>query len=89
MKKKIIKRVGLVGPLGERMYYTHDFIGTLSDECILSVFDEAGKTVWIGDNLYKIQHEGETIRHYRFEVYSVTQYTKSWFDLLLDAIRRI
>ena len=89
MKKTIIKRVCLVSPNGERADYTQDFIGTLSDEAILGVFHEVGKTVWIGDHLYKIMRNEGVVRHYRYEVYVVTQYTKSWYDLLLDALRRI
>ena len=41
------------------------------------------------DYLYKIHYEGNTIQHYRYEVYTVTQYTKSWYNTLLDAVRRI
>lgn len=89
MRKTQIKRVCLVSPTGERMYFAQDFFGSLSDNTILSVFYEIGKTVWIGNTLYKLQHEQGVIRHYRYEVYPVTQYTKSWCDWLLDAVRRI
>lgn len=88
MRKIQIKRVCLVSPTGERMDFAQDFIGTLSDEAILGVFHETGKTVWIGANLYKIQRHEGVIRHYRFEVYSVIQYTKSWYNILIDAVRR-
>lgn len=88
MKKTQIKRVCLVSPEGERMYLAQDFIGTLSDQAILDFLVQTGKTVWIGNNLYKIQWVNGTIQHYRYEVYSINQYTKSWFDLLIDAIRR-
>ena len=89
MKKITVKRVCLVNPEGVRMDFAQDFIPTLSDEAILGIFHETGKTVWIGNNLYKIQRNEGIIRHYRYEVYLVVQYTKSWYDLLLDAIRRI
>lgn len=89
MKKIQIKRVCLVSPTGERMDFAQDFIGTLSDDDILSVFHEIGKTTWIGSNLYKIQYDEGVIRHYRYEVYQVAQYIKSWYDTLLDAVRRI
>lgn len=89
MKKIQIKRVCLVSPTGEHMDFAQDFIGTLSDNDILSIFYEVGKTLWIGDNLYKIQHGEGIVRHYRYEVYPVTQYVKSWYDTLLDVVRRI
>jgi hypothetical protein len=89
MKKIQLKRVCLVSPEGERMDFAQDFFPTLPDIAILGLFHELGKTVWIGDNLYKIQQEQGIVRHYRYEVYHVTQYTKSWYDLLLDAVRRI
>lgn len=88
MKKILIKRVCLVTPTGERIYSTDDYIGTLSDDAILSFLHTIGQTVWIGNNLYKIHYEGNTIQHYRYEIYTITQYTKSWFDLLIDAVRR-
>lgn len=89
MRKTVIKRVCLVSPTGERMDILQDYIGTLPDNAILNALYETGKTVWIGQNLYKIQHSEGIVRHYRYEVYSVAQYTKSWYDLVLDAIRRI
>lgn len=89
MKKIQIKRVCLVSPTGERMDFAQDFIGTLSDEAVLGTFHEIGKTIWIGESLYKIQRNEGIIRHYRYEVYPVTQYVKSWYNVLLDAVRRI
>ena len=89
MKKTQIKRVCLVTPAGERQYLNDDFIGNLPDEAILDFLTVAGKTVWIGQNLYKLCKVNGTIEHHRYEVYTVTQYTKSWYNLLLDAIRRI
>ena len=89
MRKTIIKRVCLVSPEGERADLTDDFIGTLSDQAILDFLTQTGKTVWIGNNLYKIQWDNGIARHYRYEVYQITQYTKSLFDLVLDAVRRI
>lgn len=76
MRKIQIKRVCLVGPRGQRMDYAQDFFPTLSDHAILSMFYETGKSIWIGDTLYKIQRANGMIRHYPFEVYTVTRYVK-------------
>ena len=89
MKKTQIKRVFLMDGNTIRMVIPQDFLSTLSNEAILGAFYEVGRTVWIGHNLYHIVHQDGMIRHLRYEVSTVTQYEKSWYNLLIDTIRRL
>lgn len=90
MRKTIIKRVFLISEDHQQtMVLPQDFIGTLPDQAILDALFEIGKDVWIGANMYHIVHQNGMIRHMRYEVATVTQYEKSWYDYLLDAVRRV
>ena len=87
MKKRKIKRIVYTSPAsGEIFYGATEYDGALTDENILGAFHEVGKTEWIGGNLWVVR-DNQLI--YRLSVESTIQYTKSWYDWLLDAVRRI
>lgn len=87
MKRVKIKRLLYHSPAsGEIFYSAEQFDGNLTDYNILCAFYEVGKTAWIGDNLWLLR---DNIPIYRITVESCIQYQKTWFDLMLDAIRRI
>ena len=87
MKKRKIKRIVYYAPAsGDTFYGATEYDGNLDDYNILGAFHEVGKTEWVGDTLWAIR-DNEFV--YRLSVEESAQYTKSWFDLLLDAVRRI
>lgn len=87
MKKTIIKRIMYHSPnSGDTFIGATEYPGYLSDENILGAFHEEGKTAWVYGNLWVVR-DGSLI--WRLTVESFPQYEKSWFDLLLDAVRRI
>ena len=87
MKKRKIKRIVYTSPAsGETFYGATEYDGNLTDYNILGAFHEVGKTKWIGDTLWVVR-DNQLI--YRLSVEPTVQYTKSWYDWLLDAVRRI
>lgn len=87
MKKTMIKRLTYYVPqTGETMYGAEEYDARLTDDNILCFIHEVGKTTWMGDTLWLLR---DGVPTYRINVESFYQYTKSWFDLLLDAVRRI
>jgi len=87
MRKAVTKRLLYHSPNSGRVYIggtTYD--GNLSDENILGSVHEVGKTAWIGDQLW-LMRCGDML--YRITVEEFTQYEKTWFDYLLDWIRRV
>ena len=87
MKKTMIKRlVYTSGNTGEEFIGANEYDGHLTDANILDSIHEVGKTAWMGDILWLLRDDVPT---YRISVECFYQYTKSWFDLLLDAVRRI
>ena len=87
MKKVIVKRIVYSSPAsGETFYGATEYDGNLTDENILGAFHEVGKTAWVNGALWVIR-DNDLV--YRITVEEFPQYTKSWYDLLLDAIRRI
>lgn len=87
MKKIQIKRLIYTSAwTGEEFVGAIEYDGRLSDYNILGSIHEIGKTQWIGSNLWLMK---DNIPRYKITVASFTQYTKSWYDWLLDAIRRI
>lgn len=86
MKKVIVKRLVLRNAYEPDIIGGREFFGTLPDQSILDSIHEVGKTQWIGSNLWLLQN-GSPV--YRIDVESFVQYQKSWFDLLIDAVRRI
>jgi len=86
MKRITIKRLVYVGPQGETLFGAEEYDANLSDDNILGLIHEVGKTAWMGETLWLLCDGAPT---YRIDVERFYQYTKSWFDLLLDAVRRI
>ena len=87
MKKIKIKRLAYYAPhTNEIMYGATEYDSHLSDDNILFSIHEVGKTVWMGETLWLLQDGAPT---YRIDVEPFYQYTKSWYDLLFDMIRRI
>lgn len=86
MKKVTVKRIVYYSPTtGEEFLGATEYDGNLTDENILCSIHEVGKTAWLGPNLWVI-HDDQYI--YRLTVQKFYQYTKSRFELFLDAIRR-
>lgn len=87
MKKTLIKRLTYYAPhTGEVMYGAEEYNAHLTDDNILGAIHEVGKTAWMGEALWLLVEGTPT---YRINVEKFYQYTKSWYNLLLDAVRRI
>ena len=87
MKKITVKRLVYSIPYtSEVMYGAEEYDSHLSNDNILGVIHEVGKTAWINGALWLLVNGAPT---YRISVETFYQYTKSWFDLMLDAVRRI
>ena len=86
MKKVLMKRLVYTDGASPDRIGGHDYDCSLSDHNILCSVHEMGKTQWIGSSLWLMKN-GRPI--YRITVESFTQYQKSWYDLLLDVLRRI
>ena len=86
MKKILIKRLIYSDGASPDRIGGHDYDGKLSDANILSSVHEIGKTQWIGSSLW-LMKQGRPV--YRITVATFTQYQKSWYDLLFDAIKRV
>ena len=87
MKKRKIKRIVYYAPTsGDTFYGTTEYDGDLDDYNILGAFHEVGKTAWVGDTLWTIRDDKLV---YRLSVEESAQYTKTWWDYFVDAIRRL
>ena len=87
MKKVKIKRITYYAPCtGETYYGATEYDARLTDDNILGAFHEVGKTQWMGETLWLLQNGVPT---YRLNVECFYQCTKSWLDLLIDAVSRI
>ena len=86
MKKVIVKRLAYTMGYGDVKYGSVEYDGSLSDENILGAVHEVGKTQWIGSSLWLMRGN---VPLYKITVETFPQYTKSWYDYLFDAIRRI
>lgn len=86
MKKVIVKRLVYTDGASAEKIGNHEYDGALSDHNILCSVHEVGKTQWIGSALWLMKN-GKPI--YRVTVATFTQYQKSWYDLILDALRRM
>ena len=87
MKRITVKRLMYHSPNSGKTYIgglTYD--GDLTDANILGMVHEVGKTAWIGDELWLVR--GDQLV-YRITVEPFTQYQKSWYDLIMDWIRRV
>lgn len=86
MKKVMVKRLVYTDGASPDRIGGHDYDGSLSDHNILCSVHEVGKTQWIGSSLWLMKN-GRPI--YRITVTTVTQYQKSWYNNLMDSIRRV
>ena len=86
MKKVIVKRLVYSMGYGDVKYGAIEYDGRLSDDNILGAIHEVGKTQWIGSNLWLMRGN---VPLYKITVEAFPQYTKSWYDYIIDAVRRI
>ena len=86
MKRVRVKRLVLTNGIGETLIGGVEYSHTLTDDNILGTIHEIGKTVWIGPNLWMLR---AGVPAYRITVETFYQYQKRWYELLLDAVRRI
>ena len=85
MKRITIKR--LVFCRGdEYIIGATEYDGHLSDENILGSFHEVGKTVVYPYGMWLLK---DGVPYYRVMVGKFYQYQKRWYELVLDAVRRI
>ena len=85
MRKVIIKRLVYSMGYGDVKYGAVEYDGSLDDNILGSVH-EVGKTQWIGSNLWLMRGN---VPLYKITVEAFPQYTKSWYDYMIDAVRRI
>ena len=86
MKQIKVKRLVYTNYRGSRMIGGVEYSGTLTNENILYSVHEIGKTAWLGNELWLMRGD---IPEYRITVEPFYQYQKSWYDKVLDALRRI
>lgn len=90
MRKVKIKRL-VYHHLGtnEIYYGGFEYDGNLTDENILGTLFTLGKHEWCpnGYGMYQLNQKGELV--YRIGVETFYQYQKSWYDMLVDNIKRI
>ena len=86
MKKITVKRLVYRDGNGNTKFGGVEYDGALTDDNILGAVHEVGKTQWIGEGLW-LMRNGVPI--YRITVEPFYRYQKSWYNLLLDALRRI
>lgn len=87
MKKMRVKRLvyrdwtGAIMAIGDRTYDIK-----LDEYNILNSIHEINKTIWINDQLWLLDNGNPK---YYILVEPFYQYEKHWYELLIDAIRRI
>lgn len=86
MKKIVVKRLVYNDGNGKSHIGGHEYDGRLTDDNILCAIHEVGKTAWIGQSLWTIRMG---VPQYRISVEKFYQYQKRWYDLVIDAVRRI
>lgn len=86
MKRMKVKRLIYTDGQGNTLIGAEEYSGSLDDFNILGAVHELGKTQWIGNSLWAL-HAG--IPAYRITVETFYQYQKRWYELLIDALRRI
>lgn len=86
MKKIVIKRLMFNDGNGNSYIGSREYDGKLTDDNILGAFHEVGKTIWIGESLWTIRMG---VPVYRVSVETFYQYQKRWYELVMDAVRRI
>ena len=86
MKQIKIKRLIYTDGQGNTLIGGHEYDGALDDFNILGAVHEIGKTTWIGNSLWALR---AGVPAYRITVETFYQYQKRWYELVLDAVRRI
>jgi len=86
MKKIQIKRIVYIDRYGKEYIDGEEYSGSLSDYNILCSRHEIGKTQWFGNDLWVMRNGAPS---FHITVQPFIQYQKSWYDWLLDAVRRI
>ena len=86
MKKILIKRLVFTDIYGNRYIGATEYNGTLTDDNILGAFHQIDKTIWKHDQLWMLC---DGIPTYHVTVEPFYQYQKRWYEILLDAVRRI
>ena len=89
MRKIEVKRVFLVDETHEVSLLVAPDFSPLPDREILGALFETGKDVWVGDTMYHMVRQNGQARLLRYKIRVVTQYEKSWYNMVLDALRRI
>ena len=105
MKKIKVKRLAYYNSITKDILWgAEEYDGNLTDENILNMIHEVGKTEWHPTNwigpgdkwenelwLLKPDPNNPNIKYptYRIHVETFYRYQKSWYDLLLDNIKRI
>lgn len=85
MKKTVIKRLIYKNDT-EEFIGSYEYDGRLTDDNILGIIHEVGRTMWIGQSLWTLR---DGIPQYRISVETFYQYQKSWYNLFWDWVRRI
>lgn len=86
MKRITIKRLVYSDGYGNNFIGGEEYDGEMDDYNILGSIHEIGKTAWIGDSLWTLRMGAP---EFRITVERFYQYQKRWYELVLDAIRRI
>lgn len=86
MKKITVKRLIYHDENGAEHIGGVEYSSALSNMEILGAIHEVGKTQWIGRQLWVMRY-GRPLYHITVETF--TQYQKRWYELVLDAVRRI
>lgn len=89
MRKIEVKRVFLVDEAHEVSLLVAPDFSPLPDQEILGALFEIGKDVWVGDTMYHMVRQNGQARLLRYEIRVITQYEKSWYNMILDVLRRI
>ena len=86
MKQIKVKRLVYTNGNGETLIGGHEYDSALDDYNILGALFEVGNTAWIGNSLWTLRAGVPT---YRITVETFYQYQKRWYELMLDAVRRV
>ena len=85
MKKIATKRIMLYDDKGNGIIDSVEYDGRLSDDNILGAFHTLGKTTYHNGELWTVKNN---CLQYQVGVMTFYQYQKSWYNLLMDWIKR-